>query len=315
MLLPFGAVFACVAAIRRALYRFGLLRSCRLAVPVFVVGNISAGGTGKTPLVLWLCDFLTAQGYAPGIVSRGYGGHGQTMAVMPASLPEITGDEPVLLAARSGRPVWIGRNRVAAAKALIAANPECNVIVSDDGLQHYALERDFEIAVVDGSRGIGNGLPMPAGPLREGAWRLNRVDAVVVTGNALAPVAGKAVFAMALEGRMFRNLLNPAFQQDAAAFHGKRVHALAGIGNPGRFFDHLQQMKLDFVAHSFPDHHAYSAGDLEFSDSDAIIMTEKDAIKCLPFARENHWVLPVDAVVDTALGTLILEKMKVRHGS
>jgi tetraacyldisaccharide 4'-kinase len=140
------------------------------------------------------------------------------------------------------------------------------------------------------------------------------VDAVVVNGNALAPVAGKAVFAMVLEGRMFRNLLNPAFQQDAAAFHGKRVHALAGIGNPGRFFDHLQRMKLDFVAHSFPDHHAYCAGDLEFSNGDAIIMTEKDAIKCLPFARENHWVLPVDAVVDTALGTLILEKMKVRHG-
>ncbi len=314
-MLPLGAAFACVAGIRRALYRFGLLRSYRLAVPVIVVGNISAGGTGKTPLVLWLNDFLTEQGYAPGIVSRGYGGHGEIMAVMPSSLPEVVGDEPVLLATRSRRPVWIGRNRVAAARALIAAEPECNIIISDDGLQHYALERDFEIAMIDGSRGIGNGLPLPSGPLREGARRLNRVDAVVVTGNALAPVAGKATFAMALEGRMFRNLLNPEFQQDAAAFHGKRVHALAGIGNPGRFFDHLQRMKLNFVAHPFPDHHAYSAGDLEFSNGDAVIMTEKDAIKCLPFARENHWVLPVDAVVDTALGTLILEKMKDRHGS
>jgi tetraacyldisaccharide 4'-kinase len=234
---------------------------------------------------------------------------------MPSSLPGVAGDEPVLLATRSRRPVWIGRNRVAAARALIAAEPDCNIIISDDGLQHYALERDFEIAMIDGSRGIGNGLPLPAGPLREGAWRLKRVDAVVVTGNALAPVTAKATFAMALEGTMFRNLLNPAFQQDAAAFQGKRVHALAGIGNPGRFFDHLQRMKLDFVAHPFPDHHAYCAGDLKFSNGDAVIMTEKDAIKCLPFAHENHWVLPVNAVVDTALGTLILEKMKDRHGS
>ena len=315
VLLPFATVFAGMAAIRRALYRYRLLRSHRLAVPVIVVGNISAGGTGKTPLVLWLCDFLVEQGYAPGIVSRGYGGQGQTMAVIPVSLPQVVGDEPVLLAARSGRPVWIGRNRVAAAQALLAADPECNIILSDDGLQHYALERDFEIAVVDGSRGIGNGLPMPAGPLREGTRRLDRVDAVVVTGDALAPVAGKATFAMALQGRMFRNLLNPAFQQDAAGFQGKRVHALAGIGNPARFFDHLQRMKLDFVAHAFPDHHPYSAADLEFANGDAIIMTEKDAIKCLPFARENHWVLPVDAIVDNALGTLILEKLKLRHGS
>jgi len=304
-----------VAAIRRLLYGSGLLHSYRLAVPVIVVGNISVGGTGKTPLVLWLCDFLTEQGYAPGIVSRGYGGGGQIMAVMPSSPPEIVGDEPVLLAMRSRRPVWIGRNRAAAARALIAAHPECNVIVSDDGLQHYAMARDFEIAVIDGSRGTGNGLPLPAGPLREGTRRLNRVDAVVITGNALAPVAGKPNFGMALEGTMFRNLLNPAFHQDAAAFQGKHVHAIAGIGNPGRFFDQLQRMTLNFVAHPFPDHHAYSASDLEFANADAIIMTEKDAIKCLPFARENHWVLPVDAVVDTDLGRLIVEKLKNRHGS
>ena len=315
LLLPVAAVFGCIVALRRALYRAGVLPSYRVPVPVIVVGNITAGGTGKTPLVLWLCDFLREHGYAPGIVSRGYGGRGQTMAVRRDSAPEIAGDEPVLLAQRDRSPVWVGRDRVAAARALIAANPGCNVIVSDDGLQHYRLQRDIEIAVIDGSRGTGNGLPLPAGPLRESTGRLDSVDAVVVTGNACSAVANAATFAMALECQGFRNLLNPAFHQEAGAFLGQRLHAVAGIGNPARFFDHLQRLGLSFAAHAFPDHHAYSRADLEFSDADAIIMTEKDAIKCLRFARENHWVLPVDARVDRALGTLILEKMKTRHGS
>ena len=300
---------------RRALYRAGIFPSYRVPVPVIVVGNITVGGTGKTPLVLWLCDFLRERGYAPGIVSRGYGGRGQTMAVTENSAPDIAGDEPVLLAQRGGCPVWIGRDRVAAARALIAANPGCDVIVSDDGLQHYGLQRDFEIAVIDGSRGTGNGLALPAGPLRESTRRLATVDAIVVTGNSYSPATATATFPMALEGKEFRNLLNPAFHHDAGAFHGKRIHAVAGIGNPARFFDHLQRLGLDFVAHAFPDHHAYSQADLEFGDADAIIMTEKDAIKCLRFARENHWVLAVDARVDTALGSLILERMKTPHGS
>ena len=302
-------------ALRRVLYRAGLFHSYRIPVPVIVVGNITAGGTGKTPLVLWLCDFLRQQGHVPGIVSRGYGGRGQTMAVKETSLPDIAGDEPVLLARRSGCPVWIGRDRVATASALIAACPACDIIVSDDGLQHYALQRDFEIAVIDGSRGTGNGLPLPAGPLRESSDRLARVDAVVVNGGALPSTARVPTFTMALEGKEFRNLLNPAFHQNASAFQGKQVHAIAGIGNPARFFDQLQRLGLNFAAHAFADHHAYAQADLEFGDADAIVMTEKDAIKCLRFAREIHWVLPVDARVDTALGRLILEKMKTRHGS
>jgi tetraacyldisaccharide 4'-kinase len=289
--------------------------SYRLPVPVIVVGNITAGGTGKTPLALWLCEFLKENGYSPGIVSRGYGGRGQTMPVKENSAPDLAGDEPVLLAQRSRCPVWIGRNRVAAARALIGANPSCDVIVSDDGLQHYGLQRDFEIAVIDGSRGTGNGLPLPAGPLRESTRRLASVDAIVVTGNAFRADTNTPTFAMALEGKRFRNLLNPAFHQEAGAFHAKRIVAVAGIGNPARFFDHLQRLGLDFAAHAFPDHHAYSQTDLEFGDIDAIIMTEKDAIKCMRFARENHWELPVDARVDTALGRLILDKLKPRHGS
>lgn len=266
-------------------------------------------------MVLWVCDFLREQGYEPGIVSRGYGGRGETMVVRGDSAPDIAGDEPVLLAQRSRCPVWIGRNRVAAARALIAANPGCNVIVSDDGMQHYRLQRDVEIAVLDGSRGTGNGLPLPAGPLRESTGRLAGVDAVVVTGDISLPWASAKTFAMRLDGNLFYNLLNPAFHQEAGAFHGERIHAVAGIGNPVRFFDHLQRLGLSFAAHAFPDHHAYSQADLEFGDADAIIMTEKDAIKCIRFARENHWVLPVDAHVDATLGRLILEKMKTRHGS
>jgi tetraacyldisaccharide 4'-kinase len=162
---------------------------------------------------------------------------------------------------------------------------------------------------------MGNGLPLPAGPLREAIGRLTRVDAVVVTGNSYSPPAGAVSFAMALDGHEFRNLLNPAFHQDAGAFLGKRVHAVAGIGNPARFFDHLQRLGMTFAAHAFADHHAYTASDLDFGDADAIVMTEKDAIKCLQFARENHWVLPVDARVEAALGRLINEKLKTRHGS
>jgi tetraacyldisaccharide 4'-kinase len=315
LLLPIAAMFGCAVALRRALYRAGVFPSYRVPVPVIVVGNITAGGTGKTPLVLWLCDYLREHGYTPGIVSRGYGGRGHTTAVRENASPDVAGDEPVLLAQRSRCPVWVGRDRVAAARALIATNPGCNIIVSDDGLQHYRLQRDFEIAVIDGSRGAGNGLPLPAGPLRESTARLANVDAVVVTGNSVPPATGAATFAMALEGNGFRNLLNPALRQEAGAFHGKRVHAIAGIGNPARFFDHLQALGLHFAAHAFPDHYAYSQADVDFGDADAIIMTEKDAIKCLRFAREIHWVLPVDARVDTALGRLILEKMITRHGS
>ena len=298
--------------LRRRLFRAGVLASQRVAVPVIVVGNITAGGTGKTPLVLWLCEFLSDHGYHPGIVSRGYGGGGQTMAV-GSNGAALGGDEPALLAQRSGRPVWVGHDRTEAARRLLAANPKCDVIISDDGLQHYRLARDVEIAVVDGMRGNGNGFLLPAGPLREPASRLAEVDAVVVTGNA-APMANGA-FSMSLHGKTFHNLLNPAFQQEAGAFQGKRVHAIAGIGNPVRFFDALRRLGLSFVAHAFADHHDYSAAEIEFADAEAIIMTEKDAIKCLRFARESHWVLPVDAVVDAALGGLILQKLKNRHGS
>jgi tetraacyldisaccharide 4'-kinase len=314
-LLPAAIVFRLASALRKSAYRRGLFRSERLGAPVIVVGNITAGGTGKTPLVIWICAFLRERGFRPGIVSRGHGGAGGTLDVRTDANPAAVGDEPALLAIRTGCPVWVGHDRVAAARALLSAHPECNVLVSDDGLQHYRLRRNIEIAVVDAMRGLGNGLPIPSGPLREPASRLEEVDAVVFNGDGKAAAGGARGFAMSLQGAEFRNLLNPALTQDATAFLGLRVHALAGIGNPGRFFEHLQRLGLAFTAHPFPDHHAFVASDLEFDGADAIIMTEKDAIKCQSFARANHWVLAVDARVDSRLGRLILDKLGTSHGS
>ena len=314
-LLPLAALFRFSTAWRRGAYRIGLLRAERLPVPVIVVGNITAGGTGKTPLTLWLCGLLTEQGFSPGIVSRGHGASARLLAVTAASDPAAAGDEPVLLARRSRCPVWIGRDRAAAARALLAANPGCNVIVCDDGLQHYRLRRDVEVVVLDGSRGLGNGLPLPAGPLREGPARLRKVDAVVINGSGDPCPSIAPRFRMSLEGSQFHNLLNPGYTASASGFQGRRVHAVAGIGNPLRFFAHLQRLGLSFTAHAFADHHPFSPVDLEFEDADEIIMTEKDAIKCQRFARENHWALSVDAAVDPAFGQLILNRLESRHGS
>jgi len=314
ILYPLSLPYRLAVALRRALYRAGILPTVKLPVPVVIVGNITVGGTGKTPLVLWLANFLRDHGMHPGIVSRGYGGHATVpQCVTGTSDPAACGDEPVLLAQRSGVPVWIGADRVAAAQALLRAHPECDVIVSDDGLQHYRLGRSIEIAVVDGARGLGNGLMLPAGPLREPAARLACVDAIIVNVSQSAGVGIKAgapaAFAMALQSRGFYNLLNPDHKAAPEQFLNRRVHAVAGIGNPQRFFELLQRLGLTFTAHSFPDHHAFSARDLAFADADLAVMTEKDAVKCRSFATEKHWVLRVDAEIDPAFGELILKKL------
>jgi tetraacyldisaccharide 4'-kinase len=312
LLFPLAALFGAVSAIRRVLYRHRILRRERLDVPVIVVGNIMAGGTGKTPLVLWLCAWLRSRGYRPGVVTRGYGGTAHEAAPVHAgSDPALYGDEAVLLAARSGCPVWAGRKRAAAGRALLAAHPECDVIISDDGLQHYALERDIEIVVVDAARGNGNGWLLPAGPLREPASRLRSVDAVVVHGLPLAEgCADVPSFGMHLVGRCFYNLLNRERRVGAEYFEHKSVHAIAGIGRPQRFFGHLQQLGMTFSAHPYPDHYAFQAADLAYGNADAIVMTEKDAVKCQRFASERCWALPVDAEVDTGLGALVLRQLE-----
>lgn len=311
LLYPLSLVFRCVVAFRRAAYTSGFFKSFDIVVPVVIVGNLTVGGTGKTPLVLWLAALLAHHGMHPGIVSRGYGAAGSRPApVLPSSHPGDVGDEPVLLAQRSACPVWVGSDRVAAARALLAAHPRCDVILSDDGLQHYRLDRDIEIAVIDGERGLGNGLLLPAGPLREPAARLRTVDAVVVHGATRRADASRRAYSMTLEGREFHNLLNPHHVVQPEYFQRRRVHAVAGIGNPGRFFAHLAALGIEFEAHAFSDHHAFDARDLAFGDADVVLMTEKDAVKCASFASETYWALRVDAKPDAELGEFVLGKLK-----
>ena len=310
-LLPLSGLFWLLSTARRTLYRVGGLHSVRLPVTVIVVGNISVGGAGKTPLVIWLVNFLKTQGYHPGIVSRGYGGSGiGPQAVILQSDPAEVGDEPVLLAQRCGCPVWIGRDRAAAGEALLAAHPEVDVLVSDDGLQHYRLRRDMEIAVIDGLRRFGNGFILPAGPLREAASRLRQVDAVVVNQPTSAVPAGQ--YAMYLRGEVFYNLMQPEQRASASDLTGQALHAVAGIGNPRRFFDHLRGLGLNIIEHAFPDHHVYQARELQFGG--AILMTEKDAVKCKRWSLRNCWVLAVDAVIDAALEHAVLDKLRKNHG-
>jgi len=308
LLIPLSWLFNVVALVRRLAYQSGLLPSCRLPVPVIVVGNISVGGTGKTPLAVWLAENLRQQGFHPALISRGYGVniHG-VMSVDATSDPALVGDEPLLLARRTCCPVWVGRDRPQAALALLEAYPQCDVIISDDGLQHYRLQRDFEIVVIDGDRGVGNGRLLPAGPLRETAARLKTVDAVVVNGgNGQYPDA----FAMQLKAENFRNLQDSGRIATATDFAGQAIYAIAGIGSPARFFRQLRHLGLQFSQRAFPDHHAFSVADLQVKNAQAILMTEKDAVKCAAFAQDNWWYLPVDAVVDQALITRILDKLR-----
>src|SRR5512146_196841 len=309
LLFPLSLIFRALAALRRFLYRSGILASVRLPVPVVVIGNISVGGTGKTPLTLWLAQRLIESGWHPGIVSRGYtktAAHRKTPhEVSIDDDADQVGDEPLLMAQRALCPVWIGRDRPAAGLALLQAHPECDIILSDDGLQHYRLQRDAEIAVVDGARRFGNGMLLPAGPLREPVSRLRKVDAVVTNGGQ----PGNGELAMSLDGSLFYNLLNPEIVLPAGGFAGQRLHAIAGIGHPQRFFAHLERLGLSARHHAFPDHHGYSPSDIAFGDADAILMTEKDAVKCAAFATERCWVLRVDAQVNPALAQLIIEKV------
>ena len=306
LLLPLSLLFYLLATLRRLLFQIGIFSSIQLPVPVIIVGNISVGGTGKTPFTLWLAEQLLADGWHPGIISRGFGGSGSTpQEVLANSDPAIAGDEPVLMAQRNLCPVWISRDRPAAAQALLNAHPECDVILSDDGLQHYRLQRDVEIVVVDGVRRFGNGLLLPAGPLRETTSRLRKVDAVVINGGTVAD----GEYLMQLEGVHFYNLLNPEISATAADFKEQTVHAIAGIGHPERFFRHLENMGLTLQTHAYPDHHRYTAADLSFADANALLMTEKDAVKCREFADEKCWVLHVEAHLDSALTQLIIKKI------
>jgi tetraacyldisaccharide 4'-kinase len=310
ILIPISLVFSALVAVRRVFYRDRILISHQMLLPVIVVGNISVGGTGKTPLTLALAQQMIEHGWHPLIVSRGYKSISKRPQLAEPGMSALqSGDEPLLMARRNICPVWVGKDRVATARAALESHPQCDVVLCDDGLQHYRLQRDIEIAVIDGEREFGNGWQLPAGPLREPVSRLKTVDAVVVNGGDTGP----GQFAMHLEGNVFHNLLDPTKTATAGEFNKTGNHAVAGIGHPQRYFDHLATLGIVFTPHAFPDHHPYSANDLAFDDCDAILMTEKDAVKCAEFADARYWVLRVDAHIEPGLTDLILRKLE-SHG-
>ncbi len=309
MLVPFSLFYLDAVRFRRFMYKLGLKRSTKLSVPVIIVGNISVGGTGKTPLVIWLAQYLKEQGYNPGIISRGYGGeeHKEAMTVNADSSAQIVGDEPLLLAKHTDCPVVICHKRVKAAQSLLSQH-DCDIVIADDGLQHYALKRDIEIAVIDGERRFGNGYILPAGPLREPVERLQEVDLVIVNGVA----EEDNEYSMRLEGFEAINM-HTSEVLSLDKFTTQKCRAMAGIGNPKRFFNYLEKAGLEVDKIAFPDHHAYSKEDISFDDSLPVLMTEKDAVKCMAFADKKHWYVPVKAQPQPAfvhqLSTLLKNKL------
>lgn len=297
-LLPLEWLWRGVTALRRR----GLQRGRIDGVPVIVVGNISIGGTGKTPVVLALVQHLQAKGMRPGVISRGYGGSAgdQPLLVAAATAADQAGDEAALIARRSGVPVAVCRRRLAAARLLIDAH-DCDVLVSDDGLQHYALPRSFELVVVDSERGFGNGRCVPVGPLREMPLRLQSVDAVLFNGTAQQLDTDINAHGFTLQPQCFVNLLSNEEVPVALWRQAGSVHAFAGIGHPQRFFTTLKQLGLSFEQHAFADHQQYREADIRFAGADAVIMTEKDAVKCAAFAGPEHWYLRVQAQLPAAL--------------
>src|SRR6202140_3994185 len=300
-MVPLSLCYGAAAGWRRYLYAKRLRKSTEVSSPVVVVGNLSVGGTGKTPLVCWLVARLTDLGFKPGGVTRGYGGSfGSVRLIDSFDDPHVVGDESVLLARRTGVPVAIGRDRPAASQLLV--NAGCNVVVRDDGLQHYALARDCEIVVIDGDRRFGNGWLLPAGPLRETPARMAAADAIVVNGGrALLDGA----FSMRLEAKSALSLIGNV-SKALDEFAGRTVHAVAGIGNPERFFNMLRAHGIEVVGHPLPDHAQLRAGDICFADERPVLMTEKDAVKCGRIAGPGHWYVPVTASFDGVESDVLL---------
>ncbi len=320
---PLSLLFRMLVALRRAFYTLGLLQSTRLPVPVIVVGNIFVGGTGKTPLTIWLVEALRSAGYHPGVISRGYGGTDAVPRVVTVdTLPGEVGDEPVLIACRTHCPVMVCCDRVAAGMALLEAHPEVNLILSDDGLQHYALQRDVEIALFD-ARGSGNGWMLPAGPLREPVGRscdFTIVNAPSVPDGARnsedrgVPIQMQLVgdTAERLSDRSQRVLLSTLAEKSVSS----RIIVAAGIGNPSRFFSMLARMGVVFKEMPLPDHYDFSINPFRQVPADTILITEKDAVKCIRIEElktdPRLWVVPVIACLDPALIEQILEKIRGR---
>ena len=304
LLLPFSLLYCAVNACQRKMQSRNQLK---FPCAVIVVGNITVGGTGKTPLTIHISKLLQKAGYKPAIITRGYGGKAVSwpQSVTASSVASMVGDEAVLMASRTGVPVYAGANRVESIRELLHAH-ECDVVISDDGMQHYKLPRDIQIAVVDAERQFGNGYCLPAGPLRENKERLEKCDLVVINGkNKLQ----NHWHSMILKGK---SLINVKDQSETSVrnFKDKKVHAVTGIGNPQRFFSSLEQQGLDVIRHSFPDHYNFKQSDFNFNDDLDILMTEKDAVKCRNFATDKFWYLPVEAEIDASFDTQVLKLLK-----
>ena len=311
LLLPLSAVFLLISFIRKTLYQFNFLKSFKLKIPVIVVGNITSGGTGKTPLIIYLANELKKNGYRPGIISRGYGSKSEgVMEVSQKSDVAEAGDEPMLIQKYTHLPVFVSKDRVLAAKALVKKYAKTDVILSDDGIQHYRLRRDLEVLVIDGTRKFGNGYLLPAGPLREFRSKLKTVDAIVC--NHKKVIDGS--YLMKYKGHLLINLkTNKKIHLNNLSL--KNIHAIAGIGNPDRFFDYLKTYNILFSSSVFQDHYKFSKKDFRDMNDKNIIMTEKDAVKCQQFSRNNFWYLPVIAEVDSKFTDVILKKLRyINHG-
>ena len=317
LLWPLSLLFRAVVALRKALYACGILKSTHLPVPVIIVGNIFIGGTGKTPFVIWLVEVLRQNGFTPGVISRGYGSSSdRPIPVNADARPENVGDEPVLIFQRTQCPLWVGRKRAATGQALLATHPEVNVIISDDGLQHYALQRDIEIVMSDG-RGNGNGFMLPAGPLREPTSR-RRDFTIVNSPTDFTPA--KNTYAMHLIGERAESLADRSHRIALASISSgeKKLAAAAGIGNPRRFFSLLQSAGLTFTEIPLPDHFDYKTNPFLNFDAEIILITEKDAVKCSfvdSFQNGQLWVVPVDAQIDAALIEQIVEQLHANRTS
>ncbi|WP_348981400.1 tetraacyldisaccharide 4'-kinase [Thalassotalea sp. Y01] len=314
LLLPLNVLFWALSALRRSLYRYHILKQPKLDVPVVIVGNIGVGGNGKTPLVVFLVEQLQQRGVKVGVISRGYGGEKRQTPLLVTDdvTAEQAGDEPVLIYQRTKAPVAISPDRIANVELLMQQG--CNMIISDDGLQHYRLKRDVELVVVDGKRRFGNGWLLPAGPLREGVWRLNYVDQVIVNGG-LANVDEMAMNLTAdsvVNVKSGKRLPLAQFMTDVVA--NNPVNALAGIGDPERFFNTLRSLGFSLANHvGFVDHHKFNDNDFaQFSEKQALIMTEKDAVKCAHLVNDNSWYLPVDASFNEQKGSQLIELIMTR---
>jgi len=305
LLLPISWIYSGFIKIRRLVYLSGLLPIQKINIPVLIVGNLTVGGTGKTPLIIWLANFLVENGHRPGIISRGYGSNKSRLPqqVRADSNPYLVGDEPVLIAQRTSCPVAVSTKRYIAAKEL-TEHTDCDVILCDDGLQHLAFGREFEIAVIDGDRRFGNGHCLPAGPLREPVSRLNTVDMVVSNGKA-----GKNEHLMEYEYDDLC-LLQGGQTIKIDTLRGKSIHVVTGIGNPARLYSYLRKYEIRVIKHEYPDHHRYSNDDIRFNDDLPVVMTEKDAVKCRKYAGKNMWYIPISATFGDAFNHRILISLK-----